>query len=284
MGGNAKETTNTTSQTAPWGPATNALGRIVGGVESINPGLTVGENTALSNISNRAQDGNPYASQIGGVANNLLSGGTDRSGIVNDAYSQYQSQVSPTARGDFLDPNTNPFFEQTQTGIANRLMDQLKAEYVGAGRDPTGAGSYAGNVGERVAAGLAPGFMNLYNSERDRQLGAASNLYTAGNTTGGLLSQFDQQRLGNQVQGIGAADAALGAGNYGDLQQLAVEAQRRGIPLQTLAQQMGIVLPIGQAFGTQTGTAEKSNDVPWWQQVLGAATAGAGIYGKIKGA
>ena len=282
MGGSPKENVNTTSQNSPYPQTIPALNSIIGNTEQINPALTGVEQGAFSQLSQNAQAGNPYASQIGGVANNLLSGGTDRSGIVNDAYSQYQSQVNPTARGDFLDPNTNPFFQQTQTGIANRLMDQLKSEYVGAGRDPTGAGSYAGNVGERVAAGLAPGFMNLYNSERDRQLGAASNLYTAGNTTGGILSQFDQQRLGNQVQGIGAADAALAAKNYGPMQELAIEAQKRGIPLDTLAKQMGIILPIGQAFGTQTGTAEKSNDIPWWQQALGAATAGAGIYGKLK--
>ena len=282
MGGKPKETTNTTSQNSPYPQTIPALNSIIGGVEGISPGLTGAEQGAFSQLSQNAQS-NPYATQIGGVANNLLSGGgPDRSGMINDTYSQYQTAMAPTARGDFLDPNTNPFFATTQRDIGSGIMDQLRNEYVQAGRDPTGAGSYAGNVGDRVARGLAPTFANVYQNERQNQLSAAGNLYGAGNTTGGLLSQFDQTRLGNQVQGIAASDAALAAQNQPAMQQLAIEAQKRGIPLDTLAKQMGIILPIGQAFGTQTGTAEKSNDIPWWQQMLGAATAGAGIYGKLK--
>ena len=39
---------------------------------------------------------------------------------------------------------------------------------------------------------------------------------------------------------IGAADAALTAQNWGPTQQLAVEAQRRGIPLQTQGQRAAL--------------------------------------------
>jgi hypothetical protein len=39
---------------------------------------------------------------------------------------------------------------------------------------------------------------------------------------------------------------------------LAVEAQRRGIPLQAMAQMMGIVQPSAQAFGTTNGTTNQT--------------------------
>ena len=106
----------------------------------------------------------------------------------------------------------------------------------------------------QLAEGTAPVFQNQYNLERGRQLDAITGMYGAGNTTGGLLSSLDRARLANMQAGIGAADAALNAQMWGPTQMLAVEAQRRGIPLQALAAQYGMVLPAAQAFGTQTGS------------------------------
>jgi hypothetical protein len=51
-----------------------------------------------------------------------------------------------------------------------------------------------------------------------------------------------------------------------------IEAQRRGIPLQTMAQQMGIVLPAAQAFGQTTGTKDTTTQA-----------SGADTFGKIAG-
>jgi hypothetical protein len=88
---------------------------------------------------------------------------------------------------------------------------------------------------------------------------AIDALYGAGGQTAGLLSNLDQARLANQQAGIGAADTALTAQNWGPTQQLEVEAQRRGIPLQTLAAQYGMVLPAAQAFATTAGTSSGSS-------------------------
>ena len=57
-------------------------------------------------------------------------------------------------------------------------------------------------------------------------------------------AQLDQMRLSNMQAGLGAAEAARGIANDPFNQALAIEAQRRGIPLQTLAAQMGIALCI----------------------------------------
>ena len=98
---------------------------------------------------------------------------------------------------------------------------------------------------------MAGNFQNEYNLSVAGQLGALNSLYGAGDTTAGLLSTLDQARLGNMKAGIGAADAAITAQIWGPTQMLAVEAQRRGIPLQTLAAQYGMVLPAAQAFATK---------------------------------
>jgi hypothetical protein len=67
----------------------------------------------------------------------------------------------------------------------------------------------------------------------------------------------------------------------GPMLQLQAEAQRRGIPLQTLAQQMGIALPAAQAFGTtNTNTqGQTTTSVPLSQQIIGGAVGGAGLLG-----
>jgi hypothetical protein len=50
------------------------------------------------------------------------------------------------------------------------------------------------------------------------------------------------------------------------LQQLAVEAQRRGIPMSLLAQQMGLALPVAQAFGTTAGTSDMNKKMSGAEQ------------------
>ena len=58
-----------------------------------------------------------------------------------------------------------------------------------------------------------------------------------------------------------------------------------GIPLQTLAAQAGIALPIASGFGTQTGTGtgthfrHDTETSPLWQQIAGGVL-GAGAYSR----
>jgi hypothetical protein len=241
-------------QTTPWAPAAPALGGILAKVGQLNPDLTVSESNALDRLSANANAGNPFAPQISGVANTLLGGGgPDRTGMVNNAYQQYLAALAPTASGAFLDPNSNPFFANTTSSIADSVIGAARDQFAGAGRDPSGAGSFAGTIGSEVASALAPMYAQAYDAERGRQLAAITGMYGAGGQTAGLLSGLDQARLGNMQAGITAADAANTAQNWGPMQILQIEAQRRGIPLETMAAQMGVVLPAAQAFGTTTG-------------------------------
>ena len=279
MGGTTTEGTKTSTQTStPWDPAAPALSGILGNVTQINPNLTTTETNALDRLSANASAGNPFAPAISGVANTLLGGGgPDRSGMANDAYQKYLGATNATAGGQFLDPNSNPFFGTTTNDITDKVVDRLKSTWAGAGRDPAGAGGFGGNVAGEVATALAPMYSNAYNSERDRQMAAITGQFGAGSQMAGLLSGLDQTKLGNQQAGITAADAANTAQSWGPMQELAIEAQRRGIPLQTLAQQMGLVLPAAQAFGSKSGTetSESTQGTNWGQLAVGAATAAA---------
>jgi hypothetical protein len=267
MGGET-ETTKTINQTTgktPWGPATGLLSGILGKLGGINPDLTGTESGALSGLLGNAGFLGQFTPQVSAYANQLLGGGTDRTGLVNDAYARYQAQLSPTAAGDHLDPNKNPWFSQVTQNIGNDVMNRVNAMYAGSGRDPAGAGSYGQTVGRGISEGTAPIFAQMYNTERGRQLDAIGGLYGAGGQTAGLLSNLDQLALANKGRGIDAARMAQAFSNDPHMQALAVEAQRRGIPLQTLAQIAGIGLPIGSAFGTTntTGTETTTQEQPF---------------------
>lgn len=285
MGGSTQEKTTTTSQsnafgqssqqrqqqqqaqqqqqsgassqtTTPWDATGGLLTSILNQLGGIPAGPSPLETTALNLMSSSAQAGNPYAPAIGGVATELLGGGPDRSGLVSDAYQQYQRQLSPYLNADYLNPYTTPGFSNAFDKMTGDIANQINGQFAAAGRDLSGLNQQA------LARGLTQGagqlIQNQYNQNVANQLGAINSLYGAGNTTAGLFSTLDQARLGNMKAGIGAADAANAAQMWGPTQMLAIEAQRRGIPLQTLAAQYGMVLPAAQAFATRTGATSGS--------------------------
>jgi hypothetical protein len=283
MGGQTQQNTtqNQVAQTTPWAPAAGTIASLLGQAGNINPNLTGTETGALNSLTALGAQGNQFAPAIGGVANSLLAGGNAnaQSGLLNNAYSQYQQQLNPYLQSSFLDPRNTPGFSDALKAVNSDITNQVNGQFAAAGRDLSGMNTQA------LARGLSQGegqlVANQYNQNAQNQLGAMGSLYGAGNTTGGLLSQLNQQALANQQAGIGASQQATAAQQYGPLLELQAEAQRRGIPLETLAAQMGIALPAGQAFGTQvtTGTEQKQTSVPLSQQILGGLVGGAGLLG-----
>jgi hypothetical protein len=285
--GDDTETTTQTNQTStktPWGPASGTLQGILGQVRGIDAGPNRLENAAFRGLLGNYDYMSQFAPQISGLANTLLGGGTDRTGMVQGGMDDYRNQLAGTIEGQYLDPSSNPFFNQVTSRISDDVQNRINAMYAGSGRDPSGAGSYGQNLGRGIAEATAPVFAQQYQQERLNQLGAMNSLYGAGSQSAGLLSQLDQTALGNRSAGVGVAGQAQSAANDPYNQILAVEAQRRGIPLQTLAAQMDIALPIGSAFGTvnTTGTETSTTATPWYQPVIGGAVAGAGLYGAMK--
>jgi hypothetical protein len=245
--------------TAPWAGNEALLRSLYAQLGGIAGDVTPPESEALTRLGAMGAGGNPFAPAIGNVANTLLSGGgPDRTGVASDAYDRAIAQLNPTASGDYLDPSKNPFFNQTTQTIGNDVESRLKALYSGSGRDPAGAGGYAYQLARGISEGTAPTFANVYQGERANALSAAKDLFGAGTSTAGLLSSLDQARLNAMQSGIGAADAANTAQLWGPQLVLQAEAARRGIPLQTLAQELGLVLPGAQAFGTRAGTTSQT--------------------------
>ena len=265
MGGKS-ETVQESKQTKtePWAPAQpllqGILGQLGGALDST--GLTATQSSALAGLEANARAGNPWAPQIAGVARDLLGGGPDRTGLVSDAYGAYRAGLEPTARGDYLDPNKNPFYSAVTSSIGDDVTKRLAGMYAGAGRDPTGAAGFGTELGRSIASATAPVFSDQWNRERANQINAQGALYGAGNTTGGLLSQFDQTALANRQAGIGAAGLATEAANDPYNRLLAIEAQRRGIPLDALQRIAGMTVPIAGLGGTSASNATTTKETP----------------------
>ena len=258
MGGKSgsESSTKQVSQTTPYGPATEPMNSLIGKLGDINPSLTGAETGALDAMSANASAGNPFSGQINGVASGLLGGGPDRSGMVNDAYSQYQNALAPTARGDFVNPESNPQLQGYLSTIQNDVSNRVNGMFAGAGRDFSGA--HMSTLGRGIAAGTAPVLYDAYSQARNQQLGAQDKMFGAGGQTAGLLSGLDQTKFGNQIAGIGAAGDALKANDSPFMQTLAIEAQRRGIPMESIKSLLGPLAGVAAAFGTQTGTGTQS--------------------------
>ncbi len=293
MGGESKTTKQTaqTQQTNPYSWAQQPLNSVLGKLGGLQTGPTSAQTNAFDQMVAMGQAGNPYAGGISNVANQMLSGGPDRTGIGLAGYNQYQTQMAPTAQGDYLDPNKNPFFGATTSGIYDKAMEGLNKSYAAAGVSPTGAGSYGMRMGETVTDALAPYFMNQYNTERTNQLGAIQGQYNAGNTTAGLLSGLDAQRFGTMGAGINASNSANEAAAWGPQMAINAEAARWGIAPEQYAKIMGITMPAAQAFGTttstgtQTGTQEKSGSETFkdWATGFGSIAPKVSFTGKLPG-
>jgi hypothetical protein len=262
-----------------WAPAVGTISSLLAKINGISPDLTATETGALNQLAGLGAAGNPYAPAVGNVASTLLAGGgPDRSGMINDAYAQYRSELNPFLQASFLDPRNTPGFSDALNVVNSDITNQINGQFAAAGRDLSGMNTQA------LARGLAQGegtlIANQYNQNAARQLEAANAAFGAGGTTAGILSGLDQTRLTNMQAGIPAAQQAVQAQISGPLLELQAEAQRRGIPLETLAAQMGISLPAGRAFGTtsgdQSGTATTS--VPLGQQIIGGFLEALGSW------
>jgi hypothetical protein len=186
--------------------------------------------------------------------------------MVGNAYSQYQQQLTPFARGDYVNPESNPALRGYLDVIKSDITNSLGSQYAASGRDPSGAGSYGQNWARGYTQGAAPIMYDAYNQGLAGQRSAIEGQFGGAGTAAGLLSGLDQTRLGNQVAGIGAAGQATDAANAPFLQMLQAESLRRGIPLQSLAQMAGIATPIAGLGGQRTGTTDTTSQMSGAQQ------------------
>lgn len=264
MGGESKQTQQTSSTTNPWEPAQGALKGILGQLDPLiaNSGLSSASTNAINQLQSNASAGNPYAGQIDSYTQNLLNGGgaNNQAGNVQSGYDAYKAQTNPLASNTNYDPMQTPGLADALAALKSDITGSVNGQFAAAGRDSSGYNQQA--LGRGLTQGLAPVIVDQYNKNIANQQNAAGNLYSASNTNAGLLSGMNQQGLVNQQQGMTNSADALAAKNYAPQQTLALEQLRQSIPAQNLGLLAQIGVPIaglgGQSTGTMTGTKQDS--------------------------
>ena len=274
-----KSETKQQSTTEPWKPAQPALTSILGQLQGLipNSGITPGMESAFGQLESNAQQGNPFAGQIGGVVGNLLNGGgaTAQAPAIQSAFDTFKAQTNPLASNTNYDPMQTPGLADSLKTMMGDIGTSINGQFAAAGRDLSGMNTQT--LARGLTQGLAPILTQQYNQNVQNQQGAASNLYNAGNTTGGLLAGLNQQGIANQVQGVTSANDALTAQNYGPATLLQLEQLKQGIPMQNLGLLTQIGVPIA-GLGTQSqGTSTTKQ--PWSQTFAQVAGGLGGLFG-----
>jgi len=282
MGGTSTSNTQQQSQTAPWAPAMPS----VNGLFSLlnngigQTGVTQPQSAAFNQIENNANSAGGYTPQINGVTSSLLSGGgaLNQAPTIQAAYNQYGVNTSPLANNTDYNPMNTPGIGAQIQGLTDNISNGINSQFASAGRDMSGYNQKA--VAQGLSAGLAPILTGQYNQNVQNQQNAAGNLYGAGNTTGGLLTNLGQQDLQNRVAGVNQVGTGLQAQNAGANTILQAESQRLGIPIQQLGLLSQIGIPLAQ-LGTQSqGTGNTTNQMSGAQQ-FALIGQGAGSFGKL---
>ncbi len=284
MGGQSSSSQTQSSTTAPWTAAQPTLNGILGQLNPLisNSGLNGTESGAINQLTQNAQQGNPYASQIGNNASSLLNGGgaLNQAGQVNQGYQNYAAQTNPLASNTNYDPTQTPGVQAAMQAIQQQVGDSVNSQFAGAGRDLSGANQQA--YGRGIAQAEAPLLLNQYNQNVQNQQGAAGNLYNAGNSTAGLLSGMQQQQNANQQAGTQAGYDALNANNYGANATLAAQQLGQSIPAQNLGLLSQIGIPIAGLGSQSTGQATGQNQMSGAQQ-FATILGGIGSLGNLWG-
>lgn len=225
--GKSSQTQKTQSSTGPWDVTQPALKDLVSGIEGTNPGA------------------NQYAGRIGMLADDLFTGGPDR-------YAELQKSLQPIASGQSLDVMSNPVFQNYLNTVTQDAKKSVNDQFASMGR--TTSPAHAEALGRGISAGTAPAFFGAYENERNRQLGAISDLFTGGQTA-------DTTALQRRTAGIDVGNVA------------------HALPFQNAELKSKLLLPIAALGSEGRSTTTQENKANPWQLATGAALGGLGLLG-----
>ena len=266
------------SSTRPWEQAMPLLGNLFSQYGSMNTGVTANQGGALTNLANAASSIPNFGEAAAGGINKLFSSDSSpQVGMLQSAYGDLKSNLGGTASGANLNPYDTPGFGDALRTIIQDTTNQTKGVYAGSGRDPSGAGSFAGSLGRGITSGVAPTVANQYNQNYQNMVAANNQLFSgAGNTASGI-NNLRQSDFSNILSGIQGAGAIPGLYTAPAQAQYAVANQQYSQPFQNLAQLLQPSVALGSLGSNSTGqgTSTQTNN-PSWMNDIGQAVGIAG--------
>lgn len=268
------------SRTEPWAPAQPLLTGVLGKLGGISTNVTPGQQAGAAALTAGASGIPQLGPQAANVASGLLgsSASPQYRGMLGDALMSLKGNLNPflTPGGAAGNPALRGYLDIARDDVA----DDIRGRFAAAGRDFSGAES--GAIARGITAAEAPILANQYNADVERAMNAANTLYNATGGTVGALSGLDQQALGNQQAGLGAAGMLSDIYTAPGTAQLGAANAGWGLPLQNIQALLQAGIPIAalgtQSSGTMTGTQTKQS--PWYTDALGLGFGGLGLLGQ----
>lgn len=256
----SKSSSNTKTTQDPWKPTIDYLSdyiRLSGNQGGI--GLSPDQQASMSALKGNAAGGNPFTPQIGQLANDALnySAGTQATDQANQGLSDLQSQLGSYASGQNLDPMSNPYLQGMLTQVADDAQNRINAMFAGAGRDLSGANQMA--VGRGVTQAQLPLLLQQFNRGQDQQFDAAKTLYGATRDTAAFGSDQRANELATRGQGIGLAQAALDARDWGAQRLFDLDQAIKSVPYEDIAQLLAIMQPVAGLGGQGTSNTNSKS-------------------------
>jgi len=248
--------TNTSGSRDPWGPTIPYLNNILksaGAAGGVDP--TPDQLYSYEFLKNNAFEGNPWDVDAAGLANERFAsaGYADEIGA---AYDNLDSQVGGVARGDYLDPSSNPQMQAMLTQVGDDIQHRINRSFAAAGRDMSGKNQNA--VASGIASAQLPILLNQYNQERSNQANASQALYGAATSGAGQKQALVDANLATREGGVNVGQAALDMRNQGANQIIELDQQIQQLPYENLGMLSQIVNPVAGLGGdySEQGTSQ----------------------------
>lgn len=276
------QNSNMSSASQPWAPTRSSLMDLLGRFSNLGssgvPSATTG---ALSNLSDAAAALPNMGGDALAAIKNLFSPDSGGNGALTNGYSLLKKNIGNVAGGGELDPYTTPGFGDSIARMTNDITSKVKDVYNASGRDPSGAGSFAGSLGKGLTEGIAPIIQNQYNTNNANRMAAANKLFDAsGAVSSGLNnSAMSAIQASGQLPGLFMQPAAA-----------QFDAANKGSDLQwqNLSRWLQGTLPIA-ALGSETnssgttnsnGTSTRTTPESTLGNILGGAAGLTGLLGQ----
>lgn len=281
MSSSSKETTQQqSSQTRPWEEAMPLVNTLFNQYSGMNTGVTGDQSSALAGLKNSLSNlPNFGATASEGLSKLFSSDSTPQVGMLNSAYDTLKTNLGSTASGANLNPYETPGFADALNTATTDALNKVKGVYAASGRDPSGAGSFAGSAARGITQGTAPTIAAQYNQNYSNMLGANRDLLSGAGSTASGINSLRQSDFSNFLSGITGAAALPGLyGGPAQAQLLAANAAYSQ-PYQNLAQllQPSIALAGLGSNSSGQGTSTQTNNPSWIDTITGGLKLGGQI-------
>lgn len=149
---------------------------------------------------------NPLFNQSQGYLSNVMGGGIGGNAATAYPFLQNQNMLSNTLSGAYLNPASNPGFQNVVNTTLANTMPAITSGFAGAGRSDSGLASRAAAQGATDAIGNLT--LQNYLAERQNQTAAGQQAANTQLAQQGLQSQAAQQAASNQATSLGATETA----------------------------------------------------------------------------